>query len=430
MKARTPVPTVGWELHSTEGTSDKFYRFLVAGTKAIFTYGARGKTGNFVVKHEDSPAAALNAAISQTRAKASKGYLLSVNVTPFAMEPTDYDGIVDPRSEILPVLGQQFLTTASATGKALSPHEAVDTADLSAAVRDALRSMATPAPAARAVPVRGVRGSHLAAVGKCVRRNGETYHPRVVGPHEDVALLRSAQANREPVLLSGPPGTGKTALLEAAFPESEQLVGSADTAEADLLGTWVQDPRTRAFVWVAGPLLRSVELDVPFFVDEIALIDPRVLSVVYSLMDGRGELRVTANPTLAPLRVGPNWLLVGAYNPDVPGAALSEALSDRFEHHIEVGTDFELARSLGVPDALVAIALHLDTRRREGEISWSPQLRSLLAFARQEGRYGTDYAAAALLTKAPVADRDVVADALAAHYGAVAPLRLGVRHGV
>lgn len=45
-----------------------------------------------------------------------------------------------------------------------------------------------------------------------------------------------------------------------------------------------------------GPLMRSVLANVPLLVDEIALIDPRVLTVLYPLMGGRGELHVPMNP--------------------------------------------------------------------------------------------------------------------------------------
>ncbi|SEP53695.1 MULTISPECIES: AAA family ATPase [Amycolatopsis] len=268
----------------------------------------------------------------------------------------------------------------------------------------------------------------LVPQGSQVRPNGATYHPRSVAEvFEDVALLRSARDHQEHVLFYGPPGTGKTALCEAAFAQDatdehdglESIVGTADTTEMDFIGTFIEDPATKSWTWQPGPLHRSVLLDVPLLVDEIALIDPRVLSVLYPLMDGRGVLRFPMNPQLEPLTVGKGWFVIAAFNPDVPGARLSEALRDRFEHHLEVGTDWGLAANLGVSPDIITVARNLDERRRKGTLAWSPQLRSLLSFARHEQRRGREYALANLLGKVPPDDRDVVHGVLTQMLGKV-----------
>ncbi|WP_433259222.1 AAA family ATPase (plasmid) [Streptosporangium sp. CA-135522] len=272
----------------------------------------------------------------------------------------------------------------------------------------------------------------LAPVGERMRPNGQIYKPRQIGPHEDLALMRAAQLRRESVLLYGPPGTGKTAMIEAAYhdaPGLESVIGSADLTEADLVGTFVQDPVTRAFTWAPGPLHRSVLKDVPLLVDEIALIDPKVLSILYPLMDGRSVLQITMNPQLPPLKLGPRWMVVAACNPDVPGAQLSEALKSRFAHHLLVGTDWQLARELGVPDTVVTIAENLDRRRIKGEITWSPQLRELLSFRDLAPAYGPQYAAAALAASAPEHDRDELITALRKFFPNVTAARVEGRYG-
>lgn len=277
----------------------------------------------------------------------------------------------------------------------------------------------------------------LAPVGRVVRPNGEVYVPRTLGGMEDLAFLRHCQAMGDHTLMVGPPGTGKSAMLEAAFspdPGSdgfEGIVCSADTTEADFLGTWVQDPGSGTFRWAPGPLHRAVMRDVPLFVDEVLLADPRVLSsLLYPLMDGRGVLSITTNPDLPPLKVGPGFFVIAAGNPDVPGAMFSDALRDRFAFIVEVTTDWRLAKHLGVPTEAVELAKHLDVQRQNGAIGWSPQLRSLLAFRDQAARFGTVFAAKALVSKAPTEDQEVVADAVKRKFGAAAagPLTIGGRH--
>lgn len=209
----------------------------------------------------------------------------------------------------------------------------------------------------------------------------------------------------------------------------ETIVCSVDTTEADFFGTFYQDPDTGTFLWAPGPLQRAVEQDIPLYVDEVFLCDSRVLSsTLYPLMDGRGVLRIPANPRLAPIPVGERFCVFGAGNPDVPGANFSEALRDRFQHQIEVETDWRLAESLGVPRSVINAAKTLNDKRREGIISWSPQLRALLAFRSDRERYGKPYAYAALLGKAPLMDREEIETTFrraVRDSKDVAPLRLG-----
>lgn len=259
------------------------------------------------------------------------------------------------------------------------------------------------------------------------RPNGTRYTPRLLAGMQDIAFLRRSVSAQEHVLLYGPPGTGKTALPEAGMfmdadrlPDGtykhlgmETIVCSVDTTEADFFGTFFQDPETGNFLWSPGPLQRAVECDIPIYCDEIFLCDSRILSsTLYSLMDGRGVLRIPMNPRLPPIPVGKNFCVIGAGNPDVPGANFSEALRDRFPHQIEVETDWALARTLGVPQNVIHAAKALNIQRRDGIISWSPQLRALLAFKSDRESYGKHYAYSALLGKAPIQDRDEIEKAL------------------
>lgn len=264
---------------------------------------------------------------------------------------------------------------------------------------------------------------------KYIRPNGDTYHARAWGEHQDVATLRTAReatkrAFTENVgspmftLLYGAPGCGKTALVEAAFGENMYtLMGTGDTEVSDLIGSYIQTP-SGGFEWVDGDLVKAAETGGVYFIDEIGLIDPKVLSIVYGLMDGRRELTITANPERGTVKADPAFYVVAATNPNAPGVRLSEALLSRFTVQAEMATDWSLARTLGVPTTMVTVAQNLAKKMLSGETSWAPQMRELLAFRDIAGVFGNTFAIANLLAASPEMDRPVVADVLSRAFGA------------
>jgi len=245
-----------------------------------------------------------------------------------------------------------------------------------------------------------------------IRPNGEKYYARQWGEHTDVEVLKQARESEQYVLLYGSPGTGKTAMFEAAFGDDlYTLLGSGDTEVADLVGSYIQTP-SGDFEWVDGVLTKAAEEGKVLLIDEIGLIDTKVLSVLYGLIDGRRELPITANPERGVVKAKKGFYVVAATNPNAAGVVMSEALVSRFNIQAEMTTDFELAKALGVKASVAIAASSLFRKYQNGELTWSPQMRELLAFRETEKLFGIEWATRNLIACSPEIDRPVIAETL------------------
>ncbi len=257
---------------------------------------------------------------------------------------------------------------------------------------------------------KGLAGLRIS--GALIRPNGESYTPRSVGAHHDVALLRHLYKSNIAVRLPGPPGAGKTALIEAAFPGAITVAGHGDMTIDDFVGTDRPDTKSPgAWVWIDGPLTTAMKTGNVLYVDEITRVPQEVLAILYSVMDGRNVLRLDRRPDLPPVKAQEGFGVIAAYNPDVFGARpLDEALMSRFKVAIEVRTDFDTAKVLKVPAKFITVARNMATRDKkdrenDGPGLWVPQMRELLA-ARDliNAGVGEDIAIGTLLGACPDVD--------------------------
>lgn len=272
-----------------------------------------------------------------------------------------------------------------------------------------------------------VKGAELFA-----RPSGEVYYARQLGDTTDVQFLRDARAAGMSVMFNSPPGVGKSALVEAAFPDAIALDGTGETEVSDFVGQFVpHESEAGRYDYVDGPLIESMLKGVPFFIDELSRINPQVLTIIYPLMDGRNRITAPGRPASLGgphITAQPGFYIVAAYNPDIPGCRIDEPLLSRFAMHVAMSTCYRTAKILGVPDECVKASQAINDARMDPatDLDWAPQLRECIRFKATAETFGLPVAWQALVGAAPVHARHLIAEYVRTYAKAsVPPLAVG-----
>ncbi len=131
----------------------------------------------------------------------------------------------------------------------------------------------------------------------------------------EVALFRHSYELRQPLLLKGPTGCGKSRFVEhMAHRLGRPLVTVAchdETSAADLLGRFLI--RGGDTVWQDGPVTRAVRTGAILYLDEFAEARSDVVVALHPLSDYRR--RIYVDRLDQELEAEPGFMLVASYNP-------------------------------------------------------------------------------------------------------------------
>lgn len=418
---------IGFVVKDPNSSQRKEYgAFADPNGRVITRYGGeRAAFRTRLREREETPHRAAMVVADLFREKQEKGY--STTVADFGIAEVDDDtadaGLLDS------------FTTANSEGTTITfayPNQATD--QFAQMVASTQGQPAAAAPGPRKVASRDAALT-LDPNETVIRPNGETYLPRDLGGHTDVAAVRALATSSLYCLLRGEPGTGKTALAEAAFPDLVAVQCHGDMTVAHLVGSHMPTP-DGGWRWQDGPLTIAMQEGLVLYLDEINKLPSEVSTVLHAAIDGRRMIRIDDRPDADPVYAVDGFYVLGAYNPEtLASGGLSEALLSRFTVQVEVTTDHDAARGLGVPETFITIAENLtskgaEARSQGGRPVWAPQMRELLA-AKQiiDAGLGQAFAAGAMVAQCPwPEDLATVVDVAAAVLGVpVTPLQLGVQ---
>lgn len=415
---------LGFELQNTSSPTGKRYAaFALTDGTYVIHYGGDGLPGQMRQTRDLRPRDAAQRVTDKYLRKRQEGYDVVRTSLVIAEVPDDTS---------LEQLREALANTYEA-GFYAEPFTPRSTVDQFVAL---CPDPSTAAPAAPGAPVAQRAPKLRLADGDVpVRPNGEPYLPRDLGGHTDVAALRRLAEADLYCLLAGEPGTGKTALAEAAHPGMIAKQCHGDLTVANLVGTHMPTP-DGGWRWEDGPLTRAMREGRVLYLDEINKLPSEVSAVLHSAMDGRRMITLDDRPDAEPVYAVDGFYVLGAYNPEtLGGAGLSEAMLSRFTVQVEVTTDHDAARALGVSEDFITIAENLtekaaQSRATGGRGVWAPQMRELIQAKRVvDAGMGDVFAAGVMVGQCPwPEDLPTVVDVAQHVLGVdVQPLRLGAQ---
>ena len=168
---------------------------------------------------------------------------------------------------------------------------------------------------------------------------------------DEIEIFEAAYAQRVPILLKGPTGSGKTRFVEhmswrlndtrkkndKGIPISPLVTVACheDLTASDLVGRYLLEPEgTR---WIDGPLTRAVKHGGICYLDEVVEARKDTTVLIHPLADHRRLLHIEKIGEV--LESHPNFLLVISYNPGYQ-SALKDLKHSTRQRFVAIEFDF------------------------------------------------------------------------------------------
>ncbi len=140
-------------------------------------------------------------------------------------------------------------------------------------------------------------------------------YPYYYAVGKEIEVFEHVFANKIPLLLKGPTGTGKSRFVEyMAHKLNKKLITVScheETSSTDLIGRFII--KGAETIWVDGPMTMAVKQGAILYLDEIAEARPDVIVAIHSLTDHRRELFI--DKTGQTLQAHENFMLIASFNP-------------------------------------------------------------------------------------------------------------------